>query len=265
MIIVSFTTLPSRISYIFPIIENICVKQTIKPDKLILYIPNVLYRTNQEYIIPDDIIELQNKFDIFEIRRCEDYGPITKLLPATNDFKNPNDIIITIDDDVLLEIHAIEELLDSHNNYPNSIIGFIGIDENNQYLHSEYLFNYSYQERLIYKVSLLGGYRSILFPRNLILDSFHKSIIDINNLHKQNNYLFHMLDDDYFLHKYFNKINMIVCGTKYPHKLDKIYDLSLLNFKFMQYNNNDALNDNNNTQNNLTLSRNLINNFFNNV
>src|SRR3989344_2388349 len=92
-IIVSFSTLPSRVYYIQEVLNNL-ETQTLKPDLVCINLPYFSLREKKEYNIP----RLASTLNVI-VNRCDDYGPLTKLLPTLDRFDNPNDIIITIDDD----------------------------------------------------------------------------------------------------------------------------------------------------------------------
>jgi hypothetical protein len=121
-IVISLTTSPIRIKYINQIINNM-FSQTVQPNKIVLNIPYVFNRTSEEYNIPDFL----NHPHII-INRCQDLGPITKILPTFNLKFPANTIIISIDDDISYGDNMIETILNYHKKYPNSVLsskGFI--------------------------------------------------------------------------------------------------------------------------------------------
>lgn len=116
-IIVSLTSFPARTKAVAKVIRQMN-QQTLSPDKIVLYLTDSQFSNN---ILP---IELQKLCDenLCEIRFYE--KPIksyTKLIPALHDF--PNDIIITIDDDMDYPSNLIETLYNAHIKTPNTIIG----------------------------------------------------------------------------------------------------------------------------------------------
>lgn len=88
-IIVSLTTIPANIPRIQKTLESL-LTQTIKPNKIIVNIPN---SHNKNF----DTKEL-NK--LIEINRCNDYGQSTKILGLLKYKFNDDDIIITVDDTI---------------------------------------------------------------------------------------------------------------------------------------------------------------------
>ena len=112
-IIVSLTTIPSRIKAVSVVVE-IMLRQTVKPDKIVLYL-------GQEFIkdieLPKELIYLTKKG--LDIRYREDLKPHTKYYYAMQEFSN--DIIITVDDDILYPKTLIESLMKSYHKYPKAI------------------------------------------------------------------------------------------------------------------------------------------------
>lgn len=234
MIIVSLTTLPGRLDTLEPLLQNLS-SQSHLPDKIVLYLPSVYKR------FPACVVTVPaffSKYHNVEIHRCCDSGPITKLLPALKEFTGSSDVIITVDDDVLLERHAIEELLSAHQTFSQEeyppVLGFMGVD-NGQFYHAEVL-QYTppvSQTRMFKEITNggLGGYRGVLYPRKSIPDDIFDIYTKVEELHKDLPYP--MMDDDHFishiLHRYQRKI--LVIGTFYPGNLQPKSIYELINIK----------------------------------
>jgi len=104
-IIVTLTTSPKRIFQIDQTILSI-KNQTSLPNKIVLNLPDTFSRTKTQYKIPNWIIE----DEMINVNRCGiDNGPVTKLLPTLSLYSNPNDILISIDDDIIYPQTMIEE------------------------------------------------------------------------------------------------------------------------------------------------------------
>jgi hypothetical protein len=117
-IIVSLTSFPAAISFVIQSVQSI-LKGSVLPDKIILYLTSSQF---PEGNIPQELQDLSDKNAMFEIKFYEEnIRSYTKLIPALKDF--PDDIIITIDDDVLYHKNMIKRLLRRHKKYPNAIIG----------------------------------------------------------------------------------------------------------------------------------------------
>lgn len=117
-IIVSLTTTPDRIPYLNSVIESL-LRQTLKPDKIILNIPHRC--KNKKYIIPEI-----TGGDLIFINRCEDLGPITKLIPTLALDLPPNSIIVTVDDDTYLHPNTLSVIRRKAKSYPTSVFSFSG-------------------------------------------------------------------------------------------------------------------------------------------
>ena len=105
--VISFTTSPLRIYKLEPVL-NALVKQTRKPDLIVLNIPNRFKRTGERYIIPSF---LKGKVTINEIK--EDLGPATKIVPTVeylrrNGYKDHDTRIVYLDDDIRYQTTMLE-------------------------------------------------------------------------------------------------------------------------------------------------------------
>lgn len=114
-IVVSFTSYPARIGNISKVLNTIR-EQTIKPDKVVLYLAEKQF---QERRLPKEVVDLIDGW--FEVRwTIDDLMSHKKYYYAMKDF--PDDIIITIDDDMMYKDYMISELLVGHRRFPNCII-----------------------------------------------------------------------------------------------------------------------------------------------
>lgn len=121
-VIVSLTTLPTRYDNLWCTIESI-KNQTIQVDDIYLCIPNESIRCSMKYPrVPEQI--LQN-VRILNVEK--DYGPICKIIKTLEIEKDPETIIITLDDDIIYPNDLIERLVNKSLLYPNSAIGGTGI------------------------------------------------------------------------------------------------------------------------------------------
>lgn len=114
-IIVSFTSYPKRISTIHHVLDSI-IEQTIMPDRIVLYL------SSSEFQRFDDMpsFEKYKKYG-FEIHWVEEnIKSHKKWFYAFREY--PEDIIITIDDDVLYNQTAIENLISHHYRFPKAVI-----------------------------------------------------------------------------------------------------------------------------------------------
>lgn len=114
-ITVSLTSYNTRVERFAPYAIYSILQQTVLPNRIVLNIDQEKW--NQENL-PYLIKQLQ--IAGLEVNFCEDKGPHTKLLPTLK--KYPNDIIITMDDDVCYVPTVLEELLNEYKISPSNTI-----------------------------------------------------------------------------------------------------------------------------------------------
>lgn len=112
-ILVSLTTVPSRIHIIEKSLESAC-RQTIKPDAIIVNLGEELFK---DALLPDFIKRYEDRG--VTVNYVHDIGPHTKYYHVMKQY--PNDLIITMDDDILYDSKMIERLLDMHERYPEAV------------------------------------------------------------------------------------------------------------------------------------------------
>jgi hypothetical protein len=116
-VIVSLTSFPAAIPFAIKAIQSI-LRGSVMPDKLVLYLTFSQFPDEK---IPHELQELMDIYPLFEVR-CydDDIRSYRKLIPALIDF--PDDIIVTIDDDVSYHKGMLNSLLHWHKLYPDMII-----------------------------------------------------------------------------------------------------------------------------------------------
>lgn len=118
-LIVSLTTFPKAAPYAVGAVRSI-MEGRLLPDKVVLYITNAQFE-EEKTPIPQELVDLAATSSIFEIRDYpRDIRSYRKLVPALADF--PDDIIVTIDDDVAYAPTMLQELMQLHSRYPKAII-----------------------------------------------------------------------------------------------------------------------------------------------
>lgn len=156
---VSMTTTPMRISNIQPVIDSI-LNQTVPPSKIYMHIPHVFKREEMEYEIPDFI--LNN--DKIVVNRCEDMGPITKILPIVDILEDPEALVVSVDDDIIYHPTMIETLLENHRKHGGECVisgttAFGKVDET------------------VMSVEHVEGYSGVLYKRKF-LEDFDRSVLE---------------------------------------------------------------------------------------
>ena len=99
-IVVSLTTTPDKINQIQPVLKSI-YRQSIKPDRIYLNIP-------REFNIIPNWLKTDSKIII---NITNDYGPATKLIATLEKERDPNAIIITVNDDYIYPKHMVRDLV----------------------------------------------------------------------------------------------------------------------------------------------------------
>ena len=116
-VIVSLTSYPPAIGFVVETVKSI-LNGSILPDRLILYVTLSEFEGKP---LPQELIQLTKENEIFEIhdypRNIRSYR---KLYPALLEF--PDDIIITVDDDVRYHRNMLRDLLQLHKEFPKSVI-----------------------------------------------------------------------------------------------------------------------------------------------
>lgn len=116
-VVASFTTLPTRYSNLINVLKSLKT-QTYQLDEIYLTLPYIAKRSNTPY--PDPPEELKK---LCKIVRCEtDYGPLCKLYGALTHEKNPDTMIITVDDDMIYPPDLVENLINRSKIYSNVAI-----------------------------------------------------------------------------------------------------------------------------------------------
>ncbi len=94
-LIVSLTTLPSRIGLLRPTLDSL-IQQTCPPDQILLCLPNRSRREGMNYERPDWLADYEP--ELLTVSCGDDYGPGTKLLGALDYLPDPSCLVIADDD-----------------------------------------------------------------------------------------------------------------------------------------------------------------------
>lgn len=159
-IVISLTTYSKRIEEVYLVVESI-LNQTLKADKIILWLDEVEFN---EEIIPN-ILKKQRERGL-EIKYCENIKSYKKLIPTLKEYSN--EIIITVDDDIIYPIDFIEKLYKNHIKFSNVILCNIGREiPKNKKLILEYK-NWKLSKNIklpMYEIVPIGA-GGILYPPN---------------------------------------------------------------------------------------------------
>jgi hypothetical protein len=128
-IVITLTTVPQRLSYNVEDGFKLCLKslceQNHKNYEVHLNLPNIYKPTNEEYIIPEWLLEFEDKYKHLKIFRMEDVGPPTKVVPTILR-ESENTLLIVVDDDLVYHQDMIIEHVKYHNQLENSVVLYDG-------------------------------------------------------------------------------------------------------------------------------------------
>jgi hypothetical protein len=116
-IIVSLTSFPAAITYAAEAIRSILAGSML-PNKVVLYLDTPHF---PDGILPPEIEAIKSESSIFEVRfTSSDIRSYKKLIPALQDF--PDDVIITVDDDIRYHMNLVRDLVRVHEKFPDAIV-----------------------------------------------------------------------------------------------------------------------------------------------
>jgi hypothetical protein len=120
-VVLSLTTTPMRIFHLRPVLEAL-LRQTHPVDSIYLNVPYYSIRFKRDYVIPHYL----TRIPAVTIVRCDDYGPLTKLLPTLERETDPETVIITVDDEYVYSPLLAEHLVGFMQRWPKAAYGFAG-------------------------------------------------------------------------------------------------------------------------------------------
>lgn len=231
-IVVSLTSYKKRFSTLSLCLKSI-FKQTLLPDKIVLY----LSKDEKLSDIPYNVQELQ-KFGL-EIRFVDlDLKPHKKYYYAMQEF--PNDIVITVDDDVIYNKELIRELYDAHKKFPNCIVSAraheITFEDNkiSNYNNWHWCSDKIYTPSFLFTATGVGG---ILYPPHLLRLNY---LLNLDFIKK------YIYVDDLWLKtvELISGVPTVICDQKVDHKRIDIVsaqDQSLSKVNVVQNQNDEKL------------------------
>lgn len=117
-VIVSFTTVPSRIKYIKPTVVSL-LRQTCKPDHIELNLGKVPRKADIPWQVPAWLENL-DAVKIFWID--PDLGPATKFIPTLQRHRDDEILIIVVDDDMLYPRDLVEAFVISDRDFKRDAV-----------------------------------------------------------------------------------------------------------------------------------------------
>jgi len=169
-IIVSLTTFPGRINRVWLVVMCM-LKQSLKPDSIILWLSKEQFP--ESYKLPKQLVKLE-KYGLQIILCEEDLRSHKKYLYAFERF--PNDIIITVDDDVFYHSNLIANLIKTNKKFPANVCAnhavYIGKDNKNNIL--PYIQWKNVEKGTLNRNDIMPiGIGGVLYPPN----AMHKDVI----------------------------------------------------------------------------------------
>lgn len=184
-IVISLTTIPSRLSCTFELGFKSCILSLLNQDtnkdyEIHLNVPKVNKKTNESYIIPEYLLELaktNNKLKIFTVE--EDLGSITKLFYTINRLTDPEDIIIVCDDDLVYHPKMVDEQVKNQELYPNTAVGYDGLRaerDNGEELFHDVRDHYVVSVYRNVYVNILQAYKTVSYRRKFFKEDYEEFI-----------------------------------------------------------------------------------------
>jgi hypothetical protein len=201
-IVVSLSTIPSRIQNINKVIDSI-LQSDIQPDLIYLNIPKISKKENKPYFTQGN---LHPKVFVNIVE--EDYGPITKLYPTLLKETDDDTIIICVDDDKEYDKKLIPYLVNYSHKYPDSCICVSGWN----YFNLLFVVVPYLNIRPVGKIDILQCYLGVLYKR--------KFFKNLHNLTELMSLKMCFTTDDIIISKFLEKekIDIIAVRKKFNHK-----------------------------------------------
>ncbi|MDH7912995.1 hypothetical protein [Winogradskyella sp. SYSU M77433] len=179
-VIVSLTTIPNRIEYVYLPIKSL-LNQTVPPKKIVLWLGEEFFTSKIEDL-PKNLRELI-PFGL-EIEFCKDLKAHTKYYYTFQNYKE--NLVLTIDDDILYPKNLIEVLLNKYNEFPKSVVANrvrkIVVDENGVKPYRDWKINVPKSSREPSHLLLATGVSGVLYKPSL----FSESTYDTEGMEKTN-------------------------------------------------------------------------------
>lgn len=115
-VIVSLTSYGRRVNDVLAFSIYSLLSQTYRPDEIVLWLDNENWSDDK---LPKRLARLKEK-GLLTVNYCEDLRSFKKLVPALETY--PNDIIITVDDDLYCRWDMIERLVEAHKLNPGYVV-----------------------------------------------------------------------------------------------------------------------------------------------
>jgi len=179
-LIIFLSTVPERLNDnsetgLKKVITSLC-EQNDNDYEIHFEIPYIYKVTNNPYIIPDWMYEYKLKYPHLKIFRPEDMGPATKFVPALLRIKNPETILLIVDDDLIYHPDMIKEHRRWQNEYPDKVIAYAGAGVKTPMYPGEHSLRDSWIACVtqVRETTSIQHYKSVSHKRKIFDDDFFK-------------------------------------------------------------------------------------------
>ena len=121
-VVVTLTTIPTREKSVIKTIQSI-QEGSLKPDVIYVNLPEWYPRFK---CAPDSNLVSKLVSMKVTVNSCKDYGVLTKLLPTMEIEKDPETLIVILDDDMIYQPRFLEGLVKGHEEF-GCPVGYSGI------------------------------------------------------------------------------------------------------------------------------------------
>jgi hypothetical protein len=119
-LVVTLSSIPSRIGHLRGVLNSL-IDQSVPADRSVLALPSYSRREQRAYPSAADLRLPKG----IEVLPCEDFGPVTKLLPALE--AEPRAHLVVVDDDAVYPRDFLGTLLDAARRHPGCALGYRGV------------------------------------------------------------------------------------------------------------------------------------------
>lgn len=178
-VIVSLTSFPARIDVVYLAIKSM-LNQSERPLKIVLWLGEEQFPLGEK-ALPSSLLTLKPLG--LEIEFCKDIKAHKKYYFAFQ--KYPENIIVTVDDDVIYPKNLLKVLLETHELYPNCIVAnrvrYIEMENNNYKPYRQWEIN-KVGNNIPSKKIFSTGVGGVLYQPRL----FKTSFFDLEGIEKTN-------------------------------------------------------------------------------
>lgn len=121
--IVTLTSIPPRYQYLPRVIDSL-LNQTLRPDRLELYLPNNYRREDFDQFAAEALPPLPDGCEVIRVE--QDFGPATKVLPAAARYRGQDVRLVYCDDDKQYDPRWLEHLVAGSQAHPDHVIAYTG-------------------------------------------------------------------------------------------------------------------------------------------